>query len=100
MSQVLLVDSTLTLRARRVTFTNPEEYDGHLFLDETGGPIVLDAAGLEEVVSALLADASGARTDEFLTDSSQPAQQSSAVLERRRKYQQLLSPQTIPFRNR
>ena len=40
---------------------------------------MLDAARLEEAVSAWLTDASGARADGYLTASSQPAKQSSAV---------------------
>ena len=60
--QVLLVDTTLTLRVHARRIENPEEYDGHLFLD---GPVMLDAVGLEEAVSACLADASGTRTDGY-----------------------------------
>ena len=57
LSQVLLVDSTLALRSHARRITNLEEYGGYLFLDETGGPVVLDAAGLEEPAAAWLADA-------------------------------------------
>ena len=74
LSQVLLLDYTLALRAHARRIVNPEEHDGRLFLDESGGPVMLDAAGLEEAVSAWLADASGSRTDGYLTPTSQPAQ--------------------------
>ena len=40
---------------------------------------MLDAAGLEEAVAAWVADASGTRTDGYLTANSQPAQQGPAA---------------------
>ena len=85
LSQVLLVGSTLALRVNARRIVNPEEYGGHLFLDESGGPVMLDAAGLEEAVSAWLVDASGSRTDGYLTANSQPAQPSSAVRAQRNR---------------
>ena len=75
LSQVLPVDSTLALRSHARRITSPEEHDGYLFLDEAGGLVMLDAAGLEEAVAPWLADASGARTDGYLTANSQPALQ-------------------------
>ena len=50
LSQVLLVDSTLALCAHARRIVNPEEYDGYLFLGESGGQVMLDATGLEEAV--------------------------------------------------
>ena len=43
LSQALLIDTTLAPRTHARRITNPEECDGHFFLDETGGPVVLDA---------------------------------------------------------
>ena len=107
LSQVLLVDSTLALRAHARRIVNPEEYDGYLFLDEPGGPVMLDATGLEEAVSAWPADASWSRTHGYLTATSRPAQRGSVRALRglggrkvlrswrkvRRRYQCLPAPQ-------
>ena len=79
LSQVLLVDSTLVFRSHARRIINPEEHDGYIFLYETGGPVMLDAAGLEEAVAAWLTDASGTRTNGYLTANSQPAQQGPAA---------------------
>ena len=66
LSQVLLVDSTLALCAHARRIVNPEEYDGYLFLDESGGPVSsLASLVLHDLLSAarfaLSKDSAGGR---------------------------------------